>query len=68
MSILLRNLWKDQCGAMLLHDWVFLAMILVLGMLPALAAAKNRSDALGNSRERLEWKAEGRLMSPAHQP
>jgi hypothetical protein len=35
------NLWKDDCGALLATEWVVLASIIVLGVVPGLIAIRN---------------------------
>src|SRR6266851_5401316 len=35
------NLWTDDCGALLATEWVVLATILVLGVVPGLIAIRN---------------------------
>src|SRR6266852_3260141 len=35
------NLWMDDCGALLATEWVVLATLLVLGVVPGLIAIRN---------------------------
>jgi ammonia channel protein AmtB len=38
----LGNLWKDESGALLVTEWVFVATILVLGILPMVVSLRSR--------------------------
>jgi Flp pilus assembly pilin Flp len=40
MCKLLRELWNDDCGALIATEWVFLATILVLGIITGLVAVR----------------------------
>jgi len=39
-SQLLKRLWADDCGALLATEWVFVATILVLGIITGLVAVR----------------------------
>ena len=41
MKPLWLTLWKDDCGALLATEWVVLATIMVLGIVPGLIAIRN---------------------------
>src|SRR5262249_19209642 len=41
MKHVLSRLWADDCGALLVTEWVMLATILVLGLIPGLVALRN---------------------------
>jgi hypothetical protein len=41
MRRILSDLWKDDCGALLASEWVLLATILLLGIIPGLVAVRN---------------------------
>jgi hypothetical protein len=41
MRQLMSQLWKDDCGAMLAVEWVFVATILVLGSISGLVCVRN---------------------------
>src|SRR3954451_4345044 len=40
MHKLLRRLWADDCGALIATEWVFVATILVLGIITGLVAVR----------------------------
>jgi Flp pilus assembly pilin Flp len=40
MRQLMSRLWKDDCGAMLAVEWVFVATILVIGSITGLVAVR----------------------------
>src|SRR5262249_32371156 len=40
MKRILSKLWKDDCGALLATEWVVLATILVIGIIPGLVAIR----------------------------
>lgn len=40
VSGLLRRLWRDDCGALLAAEWVLIATLMVLGLVPALIAIR----------------------------
>src|SRR5262245_27704996 len=40
MKRTLTNLWTDDCGALLATEWVVLATILVIGIIPGLVAIR----------------------------
>ena len=40
MRQLMRKLWKDDCGALIATEWVFVATILVLGSITGLVAVR----------------------------
>jgi hypothetical protein len=40
MRQLMRALWKDDCGALIATEWVFVATILVLGSITGLVAVR----------------------------
>lgn len=42
MRTLLCKLWKDERGTLLVTDWVFVAAILVLGILPTVLSIQSR--------------------------
>lgn len=42
MRPLLGELWKDERGSLLVTEWVFVATILVLGILPTLVSVRDR--------------------------
>ena len=37
----LRDLWTDDCGALMATEWVILATVLLLGIIPGLVAVRN---------------------------
>jgi hypothetical protein len=37
---LLRRLWNDDCGALLATEWIFVATLLVIGIIPGLIAIR----------------------------
>jgi Flp pilus assembly pilin Flp len=37
---MMRKLWKDDCGALIATEWVFVATILVLGIITGLVAVR----------------------------
>jgi hypothetical protein len=41
MKRVLINLWTDDCGALLATEWVVLATLVVLGIIPGLVAIRN---------------------------
>src|ERR1700757_3232504 len=41
MRQLMLKLWKDDCGALIATEWVFVATILVLGSIVGLVAVRN---------------------------
>jgi len=41
MRRLMLKLWKDDCGALIATEWVFVATILVLGAITGLVAVRN---------------------------
>src|SRR5262245_43781991 len=41
MKHVLSRLWADDCGALLVTEWVMLATILVIGLIPGLVALRN---------------------------
>ena len=41
MLHLIRKLWRDDAGAMLATEWVFMGTILILGIIPGLVAFRN---------------------------
>jgi hypothetical protein len=41
MKRILSNLWTDDCGALLATEWVIMATIIVLGIIPGLVAIRN---------------------------
>ena len=40
MQKMLRRLWADDCGALIATEWVFVATILVLGIITGLVAVR----------------------------
>jgi Flp pilus assembly pilin Flp len=40
MKTLFQRLWKDDCGALIATEWVFVATILVLGIITGLIAVR----------------------------
>ena len=40
MPRLLRKLWTDDCGALIATEWVFVATILILGIITGLIAVR----------------------------
>ncbi len=38
---LIRKLWRDDDGAMLATEWVFMGTILILGIIPGMVAFRN---------------------------
>ena len=40
MRQLIRKLWNDDCGALIATEWVFVATILVLGIITGLVAVR----------------------------
>ena len=42
MRLWLGDLWKDDCGSLLVTEWVFVATILVLGILPTVISIRGR--------------------------
>ena len=40
MRQLVQKLWKDDCGALIATEWVFVATILVLGIITGLVAVR----------------------------
>ncbi len=38
---MMQKLWKDDCGALIAVEWVFVATILVLGVITGLVAVRN---------------------------
>lgn len=42
---LLHKLWKDQRGSLLITEWVFMATILVLGIIPGIVAVRTSMTA-----------------------
>jgi hypothetical protein len=68
MFCVLRNFWRDQCGAVLMTDWIFLATVLVLGLLPAMLGVQNRRAALCDSRQRLDRVATAPAAQPPEKP
>lgn len=42
---LLRKLWKDERGSLLITEWVFMASILVLGVIPGVVAVRTSMNA-----------------------
>jgi Flp pilus assembly pilin Flp len=45
MRALLRKLWRDDTGALLATEWVFMAVILVIGVVPGMVALRNAMNA-----------------------
>jgi len=41
MSSLLKNLWNDDCGALISAEFLFVATILVIGIIVGLVAVRN---------------------------
>ncbi len=41
MLHLIRKLWRDDSGAMLATEWVFMGTILILGIIPGMVAFRN---------------------------
>ena len=41
MHHLIRKLWRDDDGAMLATEWVFMGTILILGIIPGMVAFRN---------------------------
>jgi hypothetical protein len=41
MRQLFQKLWNDDCGALIATEWVFVATILVLGIITGLVAVRN---------------------------
>ena len=41
MRKLLARLWRDDRGALLAAEWVFLGTILVIGLIPGMVAVRN---------------------------
>ena len=41
MRRLFRRLWQDDDGALLATEWVFLATILVIGVIPGMVAVRD---------------------------
>jgi hypothetical protein len=42
MRLWLGELWNDDCGSLLVTEWVFVATILVLGILPTVISIRGR--------------------------
>lgn len=42
---LLKRLWKDQRGSLLITEWVFMATILILGIIPGVIAVRTSMTA-----------------------
>jgi hypothetical protein len=42
MHHLLCELWRDERGSLLVREWVFVATILVLGILPTAVSVRSR--------------------------
>ncbi len=42
MRLWLGELWKDDSGSLLVTEWVFVATILVLGILPTVISIRGR--------------------------
>jgi hypothetical protein len=42
MRLWIGELWKEDCGSLLVTEWVFVATILVLGILPAVISIRGR--------------------------
>jgi hypothetical protein len=42
---LLKKLWNDQRGSLLITEWVFMASILVLGIIPGIVAVRTSMTA-----------------------
>jgi hypothetical protein len=42
---LLQRLWQDDRGAILATEWVFMATILVIGVIPGMVALRNSMNA-----------------------
>jgi Flp pilus assembly pilin Flp len=45
MRSIVRRLWCDDSGAMLATEWVFMATILVIGVIPGIVAVRNSLNA-----------------------
>ena len=45
MLRLLRKLWRDDEGALLATEWVFMATILVIGVIPGMVAVRDAMNA-----------------------
>ena len=45
MRRLFRKLWQDDDGALLATEWVFLATILVIGVIPGMVAVRDALNA-----------------------
>jgi len=45
MRKLLERLWRDDRGALLAAEWVFLGTILVIGLVPGMVAIRNALNA-----------------------
>ena len=41
----LRKLWRDDAGALLATEWVFMATILVIGVIPGMVAVRDALNA-----------------------
>jgi hypothetical protein len=54
MRPLLCKLWQDESGSLLVTEWAFVATILMLGILCAAAAARNRVDPLPEQMQQTE--------------
>ncbi len=47
MSTLLKQFISDECGALLVSDWVFLASILVIAVIPSIHGLRNKTAGRG---------------------
>jgi hypothetical protein len=45
MRALLQRLWQDDAAAILAAEWVFMATILVIGVIPGMVALRNSMNA-----------------------
>jgi len=45
MLRLLRKVWRDDEGALLATEWVFMATILVIGVIPGMVAVRDAMNA-----------------------
>jgi hypothetical protein len=41
MCSLIRRLWRDDAGAVLATEWVFMATILIIGVIPGMVALRH---------------------------
>jgi hypothetical protein len=48
MSTFWKQLISDECGALLVSDWVFLATILVIAVIPSMYGLRNKTAGRGN--------------------